>query len=411
MTFKTVETIASSAIATSGTVTFAYPAGTSAGTFAAYGHKMWVDKFQRLLESPVDFTLAFTTVITATYKGSTSIPAGARLNLQVNIEGTDDGEGADRLTEADVKRTVLAPVVKIDLGAPITADANGYIESQNLTTAGVFSVNTTVAAALAAAALDGVADVPRNVVASWTGTAVLTITGTDEYGNVMKESSGSGTTFTGKKAFKTVTNVETSANITSLTVGTGDVLGLPSFLSDEAYVVLAKEGSTFYDKASKMCLNLDTPTLADAGQVYGVSPVSGHIKSVTAVTNTVVATADATLTVKTAAGTVGTIVIATSGSAVGDIDTLASPANTLVAAGASVEVENDAAPSAGAASLTVVIEPGGLFVPGVSSAATATTGDTRGTYDPIAAMDGSTAVSLFVIEPDPKYLGVAQYAG
>jgi hypothetical protein len=114
--------------------------------------------------------------------------------------------------------------------------------------------------------------------------------------------------------------------------------------------------------------------------------------------------------VKTAAGTVGTATIATSGSAVGDVDSVASLANTLVAAGGTVEIENDAAPSAGAASYTVTIEPGGLFVAGVSSAATATTGDVRGTYDPIAAMDGSTAVTLFVVEPDPTYLGVAQYS-
>jgi len=96
---------------------------------------------------------------------------------------------------------------------------------------------------------------------------------------------------------------------------------------------------------------------------------------------------------------------------VGDIDSIATPANTLIIGGAAVEVENDAAASAGAASVTVVIEPGGLFTAGVSSAATATTGDTRGTYDPVVAMDGSTAVTLFVMEPDPTYLGVDQYAG
>jgi hypothetical protein len=132
--------------------------------------------------------------------------------------------------------TILTPV-KITLGAPATAVANGFIASQDLTAAGVFSVNTTFAAAKAAASLNGIADVPRNVVAAWTGTAVLTVTGTDEYGAVVKESSASGTSLTGKKAFKTITGIAVSANVTGLTVGTGVVLGLPMFLPDAGDVM------------------------------------------------------------------------------------------------------------------------------------------------------------------------------
>lgn len=132
-----------------------------------------------------------------------------------------------------ISRVLGAPGVpikmlsQIDLGAPDVADANGICESQDLTAAGVASVNTTAAAAIAAAALAGVMDVPRGLVAAWTGAAVLTVTGTDVYGNVLKESSASGTSFAGKKAFKTVTNFAVSANVTALTIGTSDVLGLP----------------------------------------------------------------------------------------------------------------------------------------------------------------------------------------
>jgi hypothetical protein len=70
-------------------------------------------------------------------------------------------------------------------------------------------------------------DVPRNVVAAWTNTATITVVGTDEYGTVISETSGSGTSFTGKKAFKTVTSVNPSVTIAAATVGTGGVLGLP----------------------------------------------------------------------------------------------------------------------------------------------------------------------------------------
>lgn len=413
MSFKTSEAFAGALIATSGTKTFPYPAGTSAGTFAAYGHKLWVDKFQRLLSSPSDFTVSFgASEMTVTYLGATSIPAGARMNLQINIEGADQNEPAlAAVNEADIKRTVLGSVARVTLGSPIVADANGFCESQDLTALGVFSVNTTAAAAIAAAALAGTNTVPRNVVASWTGTAVLTITGTDEYGNTIVEKSGSGTSLTGKKAFKTVTGISSSANITSLTVGSGNVLGLPAFLSNQANVITVKEGSTIYDKASKLYLNTTSPSLADAGQVYGVSPIGGHITDVYAVTNTAVATADAAITVKSAAGTVGTMTIALSGSAVGVVDSVASLANTKVLAGETVEIENDGAASAGVVDYTTVIEPGGLLVAGVSSAATATTGDVRGTYEPLATLDGTVEITLLVAEPDPAYKGVSQYAG
>lgn len=410
--FKTSEVTLGSAVASGGTITFSYPDNTSAGSFAAYEHKLWVDKHQKLYSSPSDFTVSFgASDITVTYNGSTALPVGARLNAQFNIEGNDNGEVTERLNSSVIKRTTLASLIKVTLGSPDIADVNGYVESQDLTSVGVFSVNTTAAAAIAAAALAGTADAPRNVVAAWTGTAVLTVTGTDEYGNTIVESSASGTSLAGKKAFKTVTGISSSANITSLTVGTGDILGLPQFLDNAGYITAVEEGSTFYDKSSKVYLNSDTPALSSANQVYGVSPIAGYITAVAAVTTTAVTTADSTITVKTAAGTVGTVTIALAASAVGVVDTIDAIANSIVLANGTVELENDAAPGAGAASFTTVIEPGGIVVAGVSSAATATTGDVRGTYDPIAAMDGSTEISLYMISPEPKYKGVAQYAG
>ncbi len=131
----------------------------------------------------------------------------------------------------------MMAVTKISMGAPVIGDANGFVVSQNLTALGVFSSSVTVAVALAAGALAGVCDVPRNVVAAWTTTAVLTVTGTDEYDNVISEASASGTSMAGKKAFKTVTNITVSVNVTGLTVGTGDVLGLPYVLTAESDVL------------------------------------------------------------------------------------------------------------------------------------------------------------------------------
>lgn len=120
--------------------------------------------------------------------------------------------------------------------APVLGVANAIF-----TTAAI-ALNTPTAptGALASA---GVAtlDVPRNVVAAWTGTAVMTVTGTDFWGYAQTEASASGTSMTGKKAFATITSISVSANVTGATVGTGAVLGLP-FLAISGDLI-----STFYN--------------------------------------------------------------------------------------------------------------------------------------------------------------------
>jgi hypothetical protein len=301
MSFKTIETTIGSAVATSGTVTFAYPANTNAGSFAAFGHKIWVDKFQKLLSSPSDFTVSFgASNITVTYKAATSIPTGARLNAQFNVLGEDDENLDNDFTGDDPLNVAPANVVNVSLGAPDAADPNGVAESQS-GAAGALTIDGALASG-------GVAtlDVPRNLVVDSGGadTATLTITGTDAYGSVLvEEITLNGTTAVpGKKAFKTVTSIVSDATISNgAFVGTGDVLGLPVFLPGTAYVL--------------------------------------------------------------------------------------------------AELEDGAAPT------------DGTLVAGVSTTPSATTGDVRGTYDPNSAADGAKVFDLLVALPDPKYKGVAQYAG
>lgn len=423
--FKISQTTLGSAVATSGTITLSYPANTSAGSFAAYGHKLWVDKLQKLLSSPSDFTVSFgTSDITVTYLGSTTIPADARVNAQLNIEGVDNGEIATDLEESEVKHSALGNLINVNLGSPDVADANGIVESQDLTSAGVFSVNTTAAAAIAAAALAGTLDAPRNIVAAWTTTAVLTVTGTDEYGNTIVESSASGTSFTGKKAFKTVTDVSTSVNITSLTVGTGDVLGLPLFVGNASKVLQElKDGSLLARKPGKVyIMDHHLEAAVDDGTALELnSPVAGNISKLSVVTRGTITTGGA-VTVEVATTAVdGLSVVVADGAAAGDLDTdtpTAGHASTVVAVGDRIDI----IPAAGfnaSADLFYILEidvtPAGqldgTFVAGVSSAATATTGDVRGTYDPSAACNGSDAYNLLIATEEPKYLGVAQFAG
>jgi hypothetical protein len=317
---------------------------------------------------------------------------------------------------------VQVPLFRIELGSPDADDANGVVESQDLTDAGAFS-STGIAGALASGGI-ATFDVPRNVVAAWTTTSVLTITGTDEYGNTIVESSASGATLTGKKAFKTVTGVTSSEDITALTVGTGDVLGLPVYLGETHQILAELEGDVQLARRPGVVYLQDRMLEAavDAGtSLELVSPVAGNIRKLTAVAGGTITTGGAiTVEVATVAVNGLSVVVADAASA-GDVDSdtaTAGHASTAVAVGDRIEI----IPAAGfnaSADIYVILEIDvdtgeqldGTFVAGVQTAATATTGDVRGTYSPLTGPDGSTAFSLLAALPDPTYKGVNQYAG
>lgn len=229
MSYKIQSGNLSGSVANDATTTVDYPTGTNAGTFkGSVGHKLLLSS-TNLLASPADFTLAFgTTNITVTNKSGAAWASGEPYYLEIQTAGEESN------AIAGVNRAIGATLAVINLGAPDVADADGVCASQAVTVA-----TTPLASIAGALAANGVAtfDVPRNVVAAWTGTAVLTVTGTDEYGETVVESSASGTSMAGKKAFKTVTSVSFSANVTGATVGSGDVLGLPLFLQEAAMVL------------------------------------------------------------------------------------------------------------------------------------------------------------------------------
>lgn len=290
----TIQGVIASDVANGGTFTVSYPQGTNKGTFTgAVQHGLSIGgrdlaHYDGFLAAPGASN------ITITNRSGSTWVAGLAYVLMLEVPGERDVR--DRNGKNPILRANSLRVVQVNLGAPITADADGICASQAGTAATAMNLN--------GALLSGgkmVLDVPRNVVAAWTGTAVLTVTGKDEYGNTVVESSASGTSLAGKKAFKEITSVVPSANITAATVGTGDVLGLPLFV--ETSGLLLKE-------------------LED-----GAAAVAG----------------------------------------------------TLVA--------------------------------GVTSVATATTGDVRGTYDPNSAADGSKSFQLWFAMGDPAYRGRSQFAG
>jgi len=423
MTLKIAYATPASAVAASGTITLSYPTDTTAGDFEAYGHKMFSEGLQAYFSQDLGtMSVSFgASTITATYLGSTSIPANSRVSVELNVRGRGVSTAPALLGG---KRISYQPIVRLELGAPDTADDNGIVESQDLTTAGVYST-------LAFNGVYGdpygnayaVLDVPRNVVAAWTTSAVLTVTGEDEYGDEMVESSGSGTSFTGKKAFKRITSIATSANITGLTVGTGDVLGLPAYVQNVGQVLYElKDGVVVPSIGGKIVYlqGLALEAAVDAGTGLNfVSPVAGFVRKVSAISQTGTTTGGA-ITVEIATVAInGLSVVVANSSSEGDVDTdtpTKDHATTAVAVGDRIEVQFDAAFNA-ATDFMIVIEIeatyalDGTFVAGVQTAPTATTGDVRGTYDPSSACDGSKQFALICALPDPTYRGVDNYDG
>lgn len=288
--------VLSGSVANAATFTVNYPTGTDAGAFTgSVKHALVIN--QNVYTAPTGFSVSFgASNITITNSTGATLAAASPYILQLETAGSrpyvDTESGFKPVATTETKELLVS------LGSPLTADADGISASQAVTVATTpLAVIDGALAASGVATLDGAAG--RNVVAAWTNTAVLTVTGTDVYGNVLKESSASGTSFTGKKAFKTVTSVSLSANVTGLTVGTGTVLGSPVFISGTGYVLRELQDN------------------------------------VTAVAGTVVA--------------------------------------------------------------------------GVTSAATATSGDVRGTYAPNSAPNGSRSYQLIVLSPDAGYAGVPQF--
>ena len=421
MTHKVVAHTTSAAVAALGTFTVAYPTGTNAGHFrGAVGHYLKTTPGGDRYTSPANFTLTFGTSSITVTSVDMILAAGVDLFLQLEMVGNNDGLRQDVRALPNI---VHADIFRINLGAPDVADADGISESQTVTFA------TTPLALINGALSDGelatsvaTFDVPRNVVAAWTSTAVLTVTGTDVNGDVIVEASASGTSMTGKKAFKTITEVSFSANVSAATVGSGDVLGLPVFLPERGSVIAEYEDGVRLPVDTspvRIYWQVDQTDLLAGTSLYLISPVAGVIKSATTIAWKAVTTGG-NVTFKVDTVTVdGLTVVVASGGGVGDLDTdtpTLDHASTIVAANSKIEVLFDAAfATAGALTGWIEIIPTapqhGTVVAGVDTEPTATTGDVRGTYDPYDACDGSKAFELLVSLPDATYQGRTNFAG
>lgn len=265
--FTAVKVVLGGAVATSGTFTVPYPTGKTLADFEnSVGH--YFTGLGTKYTQPDDFTVSFgASSATITYKGATTLPQGTELYVQLEEQGEAveyHGCVADGTLKKRINQLRELKLLQVDLGAPAAIDDNGICESQNRSGAGALVINGALASG-------GVAtlDVPRNVIADSGGadTAVITVTGTDQYGQVIKENiTLNGTTaVAGKKAFKTITAVASDATVTNgFFLGTGDVLGLPIYLPSGGYVHAELQDGSAVASAGTLVAGLAPNTISTA---------------------------------------------------------------------------------------------------------------------------------------------------
>ncbi len=240
LNFVTLNGTLTSAVAPAGTFTATLPvrpapsptsvATWMAGDFLNGGTSQMVLNGGNLtFSNEFSFSISGSTITITNRSASVTWPAGAPWYLALELGGKPmfRTEGEARGTQKRMPRMVRQNVVQVNLGTPATASANYY------------SVSATITSPAAAVLAATIPDVPRNVVGAWTNTATITIVGFDEHGQAMTETSASGTSHTGTKAFARITSITPSATVTGATFGTGVVLGLPVFLpgTGAAYIV------------------------------------------------------------------------------------------------------------------------------------------------------------------------------
>lgn len=274
--FDVISGTLATALATSGTLTISYPTGRSRGDYLGGVKHRFITDGGGTYVAPTDFELTLNATasgITLTWRNAATVPSGTGWRLELDGQGSNLNPLAT-LAATDVAFRAMkalpyattamhSPTLLVNLGSPITADADGYCASQSVSSGVAALIN----GALAVSSV-GIADVPRNVVGAWTNTAIATVTGKDIYGNTMSEVSASGTTMAGKKAFAKVTSVVFNASVTGCTIGTGDVLGLPIYLPGTGYVLKELENGAAATAGTVVAGVLTKPTTS-TGDVRG----------------------------------------------------------------------------------------------------------------------------------------------
>jgi len=429
MAFQLVTTTLATALATAGTLAFSYPTGTNKGSFTNFEGYLVTGNNDVFSTKAKDFTISLgDTSATITWKSSTTLAVGTIVTLQLNEKGIEAYEAKKTKELEDwqvLKNAVALRSVRVNLGNPLTLDVDGILTAQ-AAEATASSLTLTAANVAAAYSFANGLDVPRNI--TLTGTSgsnhVITVYGTDVYGNALSEAiTLSGTsTIQGDKAFKKVTSYSLAAGGAAgdtFTMGWGDKLGLPLFTGRWTDIQAQYIDDSLIATNSKYRIHAPIPSteLLAGTSIYVVSPVYGFVSKATSVLTTAINTAGGSITFEIGGAAVTGLAIVIATGSVGDVDTDSATSEFgstgEIARDGALEIVGDAAfDSTGALNLFIEITPGGAFVAGDTAVGTSTTGDVRGTWTPPTALtcNGSRTYELDIITADPQYLGLTNYS-
>jgi hypothetical protein len=274
--FDVVKTVLSANVAPGSSFSVPYPSGHSKGLYVnGLDHRIAVEKLggeeYRAMRGDVtfDFSSASVIMITNRMTGRATFPQGSVVHVQLDRPGIN-GEMI-RGGQPDKVRTAVSQI--IDFGSPAASNNVGLAASQSV------ALNGKMVLTAAAKALD----FPRNIVGAWTGTAICTVRGRDEFGKKMTEKSASGVTFTGKKAFASVEEIQFSAAVTLATAGWGNVFGLPVFLSRQGAVqnIVIDGGAPDATKSAEFIVGEKSDITATSGDVRGTWTPSAAVSGLT----------------------------------------------------------------------------------------------------------------------------------
>lgn len=232
MSFRVIETTLAAAIATSGTLTLSYPAGTSRGNFF-HGTRHRCHVVGAVYEAPRDFTLTFNASnITFTWVRATTLPVGAVLLVELDSFGASFPQGYDDGVVTLSPRCIMMETVMCDFGTPLASSATSLRAAAAVSGAGALTLLT--------AGL--VFDVPRNVIITSVGNdsgITFAVVGVDEYGVTVAETitGANAGVAAGLKAFARIVSITASgASAGNVSIGFGNVLGFPTFVRSAGYI-------------------------------------------------------------------------------------------------------------------------------------------------------------------------------
>lgn len=243
----------STSVAPAGTFSVTIPAPYDWGRFVSgIGHVLEING--STLQSPKNFSVAVggsNVTVTVTNKTTGTFLAGSTFTLQLNLPGdalsyvystNSTTQNSPQLNRSgNVAPTVIdSRVAMAFIGAPATKSTTAILNVSAAFQSAIVGVNPVTTPIVVPGGCAGRALQVTSSSGSDT-TQTITVTGTDFLGNVMSQAFAlNGTSvISGTKAFYTVTSITCSVAVTvgTISVGTLDVFGLPSPLTNAGYVL------------------------------------------------------------------------------------------------------------------------------------------------------------------------------